>query len=486
MDILKQMILQMDRKEVTNYGIYAGRFSEKESRKDLDLFKMIRREGIDFKDEIAIKQLYPGQKRSAYYRLKNRLTEDINKSAFLQSYEENHNMLSLYLLSMGYYYYNKTEYRLAYYHFKKAEKKALEIENYGLLDIIYARLIRVSQELSEPNTEDFIRKRMENRQIIDKLSQLDNVLEAVEYRVKMSQNLSAIENIEEILKITVDDFASDEDLKNSSRLQTGIYQIVSRVLLQKNDFVSLEPYLVKTYNDFEEKKFFSRNNHDLKLEMISWMANAFFKNKKYTQSLEYAALLHKEMQKFDGVFYNRFEVFYYNCLVINYSVINPQKAIDTLLHLTQKENKDKMRLYGVFVYLNLALLYYQQKNYSKSLDSIIKMYKHEGYSATDKMVQLKMNLGELILRNELKENEIAEYRLKQVEKDFAEILKNEDGAWEKDFLKIYSIMIKSDNYKKSPGFVTEVNRFLEKVRNLPSRDELLFNYDTWLKEKANL
>ena len=99
---------------------------------------------------------------------------------------------------------------------------------------------------------------MENRQIIDKLSQLDNVLEAVEYRVKMSQNLSAIENIEEILKITVDDFASDEDLKNSSRLQTGIYQIVSRVLLQKNDFVSLEPYLVKTYNDFEEKKFFSR------------------------------------------------------------------------------------------------------------------------------------------------------------------------------------------------------------------------------------
>ncbi len=484
MDILKHIVLLMDRKEITNYGIYAGRSFDTTDRKDTELFRMIRKAGTAFKDEDAIKLLYEGKKRTAYFRLKNRIVDDINKSAFLLSFEENNNMLCLYLLSMGYYYYNKSDFRMAYYQFKKAEKKAIEIESYSLLDIIYSRLIRVSQELSEPNTEEFIRKRVENKKILDKLSQLDNVLEAVEYRMKMSQNLSAIENIQELLQITIDDFASDEELKNSPLLQTGIYRTVRNILLQKKDYTSLEAYLINTFTDFEKKKFFTRNNHDTKLEMLSWIANTLFANKKYNQSLEYTALMHTEMQKFDSIFYNRYEIFYYNCLVINYSVINPQKAIDTLLHLTQKENKDKMRLYGVFVYLNLALLYYQQRNYSKSLDNIMKMYKHEGFGATDKMVQLKMNLGELILRYELKENEVAEYRLKQIEKDFAQALEKND-RWEKYFLKLISLMVRGDNYKKNKEFNATMKNFTDKFE-APSTGDELFNYDKWLKEKANL
>src|SRR5436853_369497 len=123
MDILKQIILGMDRKEVKNYNIYAGRLVERNGRKDLALFEHIRKTGEKFDDEQAFLRLYTGEKdKNSYYQLKNRLAEDINISIFLQEHDENEIMNALYLVAMGHYYWQKNNYRLGLHYFKKAEK----------------------------------------------------------------------------------------------------------------------------------------------------------------------------------------------------------------------------------------------------------------------------------------------------------------------------------------------------------------------------
>ena len=487
MDVLNQMVMLMDRKEVKNFKIYMGRVTESEDRKDLTLFDMIRKTGDKYDDDKAFSKLYKDEDdKNAFYRLKNRLIEDINKSIFMQEFHSDNAMLSFYLAALGHYYFSKTEYRLAFYHYKKAEKKAQELEDYGLLDIIYARMIRISQELLTVNPEDYIRKRRENRNLLNKLSELHDVLEAVEYRMKLSQNLSASKSINNLLKITIDDFARTDELKESSRLQFGIYRVVSRVLLQNNDFPKLEEYLVQAYSDFVKKEFFNKNNHDTKLEMLSWIANSLFKNKKYQASLDYAEVLKTEMERFDKMLYERFELFYYNILIINFSAVNNSKAIEILLSLTQREKIIKQPIYGAFVYSNLAVLYYQSKEYKKALKYINELIHFEGYRTMDDLVKLKLALGELMIRYELKERDVLEYRFKQISKDFSETLDRPEILWEKSFMDVVQILITDDHYKKNTTFKSTVHIFLEKTENLEGTDEMLFMYDTWVKEKANL
>ena len=487
MDVLNQMVMLMDRKEVKNFKIYVGRVTESEERKDLKLFEIIRKAGEKYDEDKAFSKLYDEEgDKNAFYRLKNRLIEDINKSIFMQEFQSDNAMLGFYLVALGHYYFSKTEYRLAFYHYRKAEKKAQELENYGLLDIIYARMIRISQEILSANPEDYIRKRRENRNLLNKLSELDDVLEAVEYRMKLSQNLSASKSINELLKITIDDFARTDELKESSRLQFGIYRVVSRVLLQNNDYPKLEEYLIQAYADFENREFFHKNNHDTKLEMLSWMANSLFKNKKYQASLEYAELLKTEMERFDKMLYDRFELFYYNIQIINFSAINTAKAIEILLSLTGKDKIMKQPMYGGFIYSNLAVLNYGRKDFRKALKYINELYRYEGYKAMDELVKLKLALGELIIRHELKENEVLEYRFKQIAKDFADTLNRDEIVWEKGFMDIFNLMLSDDHYKKNPSFKKQARDFIEKTKVLEGTDEMLFTYDTWVREKANL
>ncbi|MCX6352364.1 MAG: hypothetical protein NTX03_10955 [Bacteroidetes bacterium] len=486
MDILNQVIALMGRKEVKNFKIYAGRAFIGEQRKDLMLFDFIREKGENYTDDDAFKKLYQGENKNAFYRIKNRLLDDINTGIFLQEYGDNDIMLAFFWTALGFYYQGKNQNKPALFHFKKAEKKALHIENYGLLDIIYARLIRISQEVYNENPEKYLEKRKHNRSLFNKMSDLDDILEAAEYRMKVSQNLSTSDSVQELLKITIDDYTTDEELKDSPKLQIKLYQVVSRILAQKQDYISLENYLIETFESLTEKHFFNKANHSIKLDMISWIANTLFANKKYKPSLEYAENLHTEMEKFDNAFYDRFEFFYYNILVINYSAINPEKAIEILLDLTQKSKMKKISGNGVFVYLNLSLLYYHKRDFKNALKYITKLYSFEGYTATDALFKLRINLGELMMRFDTGEKDIMEYRLKQVDKFMATLPKDIKHTWEKNFAEVLSLMANEPNYLKHQGFKDKVKKALKVLDDEQAGQSFLFDYGKWLKEKAKM
>ncbi len=484
MDILKQIILGMDRKEVKNYKIFAGRLVQTEGRKDLALFEKIRKTGQSFDDSMIFSKLYSAEEdKNSFYQLKNRLAEDINLSIFLQEHTDDETMLTLYFISIGYYYYSKkNNYKLGLHYLKKAEKRAKKLENFSLLDLIYSRLIHITQETFYENPETYLKKRRENSILLNKITELDNILQAVEYKVKITQNLSQ-SDFQELLKLTIDTYSNDEELKNSPKLQLGVYVIITRKLLKDNDFIALEDYLITTYNDFKNKKIFSKSNHSVKLEMISWIANASFKNKKYHQSLEYAEILKHEMEKFDKFLYERFEFFYYNSLVINYSAIHPQKAIDILLELTRKEKMDKLHFQGVFVYLNLAVLYHMQKDYTKALKYLSRLYAYEDFKNTEPLLQLRIMIGELMMRYDMSDLETLEYRLKQISKKYKEQIEDVQ-TWEGEFIQIIRDLTNNELKKNKKNLQMAALDLSKKIHGSNESENMLFKYDDWLLSKA--
>jgi len=487
MDILDAMVQLMESKDVKNFKIYAGKAYQREDRKDLALFDFVRKSGNKYSEEKAFEKLYGGDDKNAFYRLKGRLIEDVNESLFLQEYKEDDTMSSFYFAAMGHYYYAKNNYALAYYHYKKAEKKAKTIENYGLLDNIYKSLVILSQETLLESPELYLEKRRENRNTLKKMSELEDILSAIEYRMKINQNLSATnQNIQDLLQRTIDEYSNDEELKGSARLQLWIYVIVSRILLQNQDYKGLEEYLLKTYDDFNRKKFFNKDNHTHKLQILTWLVNALFKNKKYKLSLEYAEKLKHEMERFDKMLYARFEFFYYNSLVINFSVINPDKAIEILLGLTKKEKIDKLPFNGVFVFANLCVLYYQKKDFHNALKYLNRLYMYDGFKNTDLQIRLRIALGELIIRYDGGELDALEYRLKQIQKEFEAEMEKPDIVWEKDFIALYQNMLISKNLKKDKNLKETAKTLVATLEQLKGQDDTIFNFEGWIKEKAGL
>jgi len=327
MNVLPEIIGLLNKEEARNFKLFANRTNEAQGRKDILLFDYIKKSYPDFDEEKIFKKLYKGDEKNSFYRLKNRLTEDIGMSLSLLHFNasEINSILNNYLLAKL--FISKNKWDLALHYMGKAEKKAVTIEAFHLLDMLYNEYIKLSHEVLDINPEEYIQKRKENRNKLNRLQEIDDVLAVVIYQVKVGQNFGkSNERINELLSKTVDTYANSKEVKNSPLLRFKIYDAVSRILLQQHNFKALEKYLLKTYSEFEKEKLFTKSNHDTKLQMLTYMCNALFKNDKNEESLKYAASLHQAMKEFADLLHDKYVFFYYNILVNNYAKNNVKKA----------------------------------------------------------------------------------------------------------------------------------------------------------------
>ena len=188
MNLLQEVILSLNKEESRFFKLYAGRTNIKDERKDLQLFDFIKKSDTIDEDKIANK-LY-GKNKNAFYRLKNRLLTDLNKSLLLQhlNHEEDLSILQNLLLSRL--FRQKQKNKVAEVYLKKAEKKAEQIEAYELLNLIYNELIKLSHDMISIDVEDYIEKKKTNNERLRRIHEIDDVLAAVMFRIRSAQNFS--------------------------------------------------------------------------------------------------------------------------------------------------------------------------------------------------------------------------------------------------------------------------------------------------------
>ena len=483
MDILNRIIGGMNKEQIRFFKLYATRFS-KGDRKDLKLFDYIRKTGERYDETKVFDRLYPQGGKNPFYRLKNRLLGDLNKSITIQFFDEEETMSALHHLSLARYHFLKNNFEASHYFVRKAESKAQSVENYELLDVIYGEFIRLSHEKTAINPEDYIAKRKTNRVAIDSLRAIDDVLAAVAYRLKITQNFSPEENpVLPLLQKTVNDFSAGGDLVRSPKLRFKLYHAVSQILLQRRDYLALEEYLLGVYHEFAGEKLFTRNNHDTKLQMLTYLVNALFKNNRLEESLRYAEELRKAMEEYHHLLYDKYFFFYYNSQVINYSKLDINKAITILEDLRENEKIKANSFYTTFVFLNLVLLYFDKKQYKEAIKLLNKLYQLDGYRSTDPAIRFRIAVAELIIRYELKDFDLLEYKIGQVRSDFKAYLKQAENRKEKEFIGILRSIINSADFLEQKNLVKRVIKFLEASTLTPDEDTEIISYKKWLSEK---
>ncbi|MDB5282389.1 MAG: hypothetical protein JWO06_1464, partial [Bacteroidota bacterium] len=242
MEVLNQIIDKLSKEEIRNFKLFYGSSPGTGHRKDLLLFNYIRSSGPKFDEEKAIKKLeYDSENKNNYYRLKNRLIEDIGDSLSLLHTHKNELYELLQFIKLFHIYHSRNLFKTCLFYLRKAERLATSIENYELLDIVCANFIRLSADLIEIEPTSYIEKRENNAVIIADLRALDNILATLSYRLKISQNFgSSDKTLLKNLQAKVKDISRRTTSGYGKNLEARIYHALSKVFLQQHNYIALE------------------------------------------------------------------------------------------------------------------------------------------------------------------------------------------------------------------------------------------------------
>jgi len=482
MNILFEIINSLNKEEIRFYKIYAGRTNGVAERKDMLLFDFIKQNGEEYDEQIISEELYKNNKNS-FYQLKNRLHKDLNKSMMLQKMGKEKDISTLNLVLLSRVYKRKGKVELALHYLKKAEKEAENIEAYELLSLIYSEILTLSYDMVSVDVEGYIEKKNNNNERLSWDQEIDLLLAAVLYKIKTAQNFSKNdESVNEILQKTLTNFSKNKKIPKSSKFRIKIFQLVSRILLQQHDFDELEGYLIHTYNDFTKNKIFTKSNHKQKLTMLAYLTNCLFKTHKHKQSLVYAEILKSSMDEYSGFLKDKYLFYYYNSLVINYSLSDKNKALEVLKEAKNNDVIQNLPTFSVFIYLNTALIYYDQKKLSLSAKNLSRLMLQDDFVNIGKSFQLKILIADLIVRYDLNQSDVILSKIKHIKKTYTNLLKDNNFNRDKQLIEIIDSLIYCNNLTTDKELLKKIRTLSVIITDEQADDIDVINYNIWLKD----
>lgn len=485
MDIINQIVERLSKDELRYLNMRYSTEGGGDERKDMQLLNMIRKQGERYKEAKALIQLgYSQGEKNSYYRLKNRVIEDIGEGLVLLHTAKNPTLQLHHYVALFNIYYAKHLYKVCLYYLRRAEKLAREIESYELLDIVYDGFIRLSFHLTEINPQQYTKLRKENMQLVAQLRELDDYLADVYYRLKFTQNFGAADKkLLNALTDKVKTVAAQTTSQYSKSLQIRIYRALSQVFIQQHNYSELEKLVKSSYTLFEREEWFDKDNHDLKLQMLTYAGNALYKNAKQKESLQYAGLLGNALQEYGKMYYDRFLFFYYNLQVLNNAVLNPNKALEHLNSFEQEMRKKKNYYHDTFIYLNRAGLLYDMGKYKDALKALVKLYVNDEYAKANKEFKLKVEVSELIISFEAGDMDALLRRVVQIEKDYSSLSKQKGFTLDFAVINLLKLMAHSNNYKRDKNIQQSIGMLLKNNNNIESEDSEIIKYRSWLVQK---
>ena len=466
------IIDSLSKEEVRFFKLFLNRTVRK-NRKDLDLFDYMRKQKGNYNTKDLLKKLKTNA--GNYYTIKNRLYHELNNSMVWQYIWKDNQSKSFSYVLLGRLYKNKGELDLAFHFFQKAEKEAIESDLYELLSMIYSEIIQLSHELLSINVDNFIQLKRDNMKILSEIDEIDLLLAKIMYDVKTKQNYSNSEDsLVELIKTKFNKISKQNNLLKSSRFRIRLFNMYSRLLLQKRDYKTLENFVIKSYDEFENEKLFDRSNHNDKLTILTYIANCLFKTNKNKQSLKYAELLLNSMQEYDGLLYDKYLFFYYNILVSNYSVTHKEKALNYLDKASNNEVIKKLPSYNSFIYLNRSLIYYDQDKFKKSKQNISRLIMQKDFLLLDQSFQLKILITSIIICYKNSEKNMLD-KINDIKDNYSVLLKTENHLRDSMFLDLISKKIAGSDFEKDKSI------FLSNISEKESKELDIIGYNNWVK-----
>ncbi|OIV42071.1 hypothetical protein [Flavobacterium johnsoniae] len=477
---ISNMMNDTDKKAFISY------LSKKNKRKDtgnIKLFQSLETDDIKFKKKI----LEDKKSVDAYHALRKRLYDNMINFMANRSFEndtsQENNVLRLIVVSRLFF-----EHKLIKTAFKcltKAEDIALSIEHFSLLNEIYLTQIQFAHfNLLEP-IEKLIEKFKANKKQLEYEQQLNLGYAVLRRELAAIYHEGRIVDFQALIKNTIETHGIS--LKQGLTFKS-LYQILfiaNEYASINNNYSLIQSFVIKSYRFISKKNNLTDRHLYYHIYILYFIANFYFRNGQFTESLSYLNLMFTEIQKQSGKYYQRFCLRYFILLAFNENYLgHPQKAIEiaekSLSSSKKADPNDSNDLR-----LILIVFYIQQDDGRNAIREMAKL------NHTDSWYEKKMGMDwtikkylvEILLHAEQENTELALSRIKSFKRRYKKYLLTVDEERVVRYLLFVEQYAMKPEIIKTQKFQNTVEDFIITAQNGP-KDILIMSFLSWLLAKV--
>ncbi|MDO1446051.1 hypothetical protein Q0590_07305 [Rhodocytophaga aerolata] len=487
-DDLRLIIHTLSTDELKELSQFISRQKQKRSRKDVELLKLLQQKNRYTPKEI-IQKLYPEESDNtmAYHALRKRLMRHLSDFILLKqtTHDSSSTAAIMSLISLARYLLERQLYKMGWQYITKAEKLAADAEQYDLLNSIYNLQITYIASEHAPDLDMVLDKRNRNKLLADEDERATIASSLVSKKLNQVRLQGKELNFDEILEQTLQSYQLTQAVSRRPALLYKLITIARSAILVKKDFYSFEPYLISQYQKIESSQGFAQSQLPYKLNLLYMIAHVLYRNRKFTDSIQYLAMLRQQMTSDKKIYEQQLYPKYVLLLAANYVFTHQNaKAVALLEQFLSTSNTSYATRDILNAQLNLAFYYFQQEEYSKA-NKQLRTITHSDQWCEKKMGKewvLKKNLSELIIQYEVGNDDLAMNKVRAIERSFVTLFKN--PAYKN--VQVYVQFIKQ--LLQNPSSATKED-FFQQVDSsfvfLPSKQEDLqsMGFYAWLKSK---
>jgi hypothetical protein len=485
-DDLRAIIHTLTIDEQKELSQFISRQKQKQSRKDVELLKLLQQKQMYSSQEIMKRMYQEGENTVAYHALRKRLMRHLSDFILLKQTTEDTSAASAIMshISLARYLLDRQLDKMGWQYLARAEKLAAEAGQHDLLNTIYNLQISHIHSEYAPDLEKVLSKRMENKPLADEDERANIASSLVAKKLNEVKQQGRELHFDGIIEHILQTYQLTQAVTRRPGLLYKLLTIARNAVLVKKEYYSFEPYIISQYQKLESMQDASAQYLFYKLNLLYMIAHVLYRNRKFTQSMEYLEMLLQHMsvrKSYEQQFYPKYVLL----LAANYVFTRQNaKAVALLeqflaIHVAQYATRDLLN-----AQLNLAFYYFQQEEYAKA-NKQLRTIAHSDQWCEKKMGKewvLKKNLSELIIQYELGNEDLAMNKIRSIERCFGSLFKN--PAYQN--VQVYVQFIKQLIH--NPAAVTR-EVFFEKVDSsfvfLPAKQEDLqsMGFYAWLKSK---
>jgi len=182
---LTELVKSLNKEEVRNFKLFTSKY-KKGTKALVQLFDVIRKEKIDEYDDEIVNKVLPTGTKNNYYRLKNRLIQEIEDSLADLYRKKDESFEVFRLLRLAKIFSYKSNYEKSKQYLDEAEKTALKLEDYAAIHPIYEQYTALISNLSSINPVDYIQRKRNYNKIHQKIEENKFLIASVNYEMRVS------------------------------------------------------------------------------------------------------------------------------------------------------------------------------------------------------------------------------------------------------------------------------------------------------------
>ena len=381
------------------------------------------------------------------------------------------------------------KFKLGFRIIQKAEKAAVNLNHYTLLNEIYHTMIQYSYHEKSPEQEVIFKKFEVNKAEFVAQERLNMVYAVVKKAFNEAEFNGDSIDMDLLLKENFNRFGIEERVAYNFQTLYQLAQIADIAGAYNKAYHSIDVFFAEQIEDLRGGEGDSEKFLIYHIDVLYLVANIYFRKKDFVKSMDYLELMYAQMERFKGKFMQSRKVQHSTLKGLNLNYIGLYTEGIVCLNEVIESN-----LYNREALLNpllVRVMIHFQQGEMKEAQSIMGSFRHSDLWYERHIGQewvLNKKYIEILLHIELQNTDLVDSRINSLVRKYAKLFKSTKAGYVLPFLKLIRRYEQQPDIVSTAKFKQEVEKAIA-WKPLQEEDIFLSSFYAWLKakmEKRNL